>query len=238
MRISDKAIVLQSIRHGDKKVILKIFTANHGLLTVITSTGKTATSKVKTGTIQLLNILEVELILKQNKEIHQLTEASCYYAHTGISGSFSKLSIAQFLNEILLKSLKEQSSNQHLFDFIETCFTFLSDSEENYINLHLYFLLELSRYLGFGPQNNHNKADSFFDIREGRFSNNELPFPLGLSDSDSELFSGFLKQDILKTEYSGAQRQNLIEILLAYYRLHIPGFNEVKSLEVLREISH
>ena len=33
-----------------------------------------------------------------------------------------------------------------------------------------------------------------------------------------------------------SQKQQLLEILLAYYRLHIPGFNDIKSLEVLKEV--
>ena len=39
-----------------------------------------------------------------------------------------------------------------------------------------------------------------------------------------------------KTNLSNLQRQQLLEILLAYYRLHIPGFNDIKSLEVLKEV--
>ena len=78
MRVSDKAIVLQAIKHGDKKFILKLFTRQHGTLTVATSIGKSASSKIKSTSIMPLTLLDVELVLKQNKEIHQLSEASCY----------------------------------------------------------------------------------------------------------------------------------------------------------------
>jgi hypothetical protein len=63
-----------------------------------------------------------------------------------------------------------------------------------------------------------------------------LSLPLGLSKEDSFLFSEFLKINSLKTNLSNFQRQQLLEILLAYYRLHIPGFNDIKSLEVLKEV--
>ena len=174
--------------------------------------------------------------LKQNKEIHQLTEASCYSIYTNISTSLSKLSIAQFLNEILIKSLKEQSSNLHLFEFVETCFKFLNDTEDHYTNLHLYFLIELTKYLGFEPQNNFSPRKPYFDCREGQFTALGLALPLGLNKDDSFLFSEFLKINSLKTNISNIQRQNLLETLLAYYRLHIPGFNDIKSLEVLKEV--
>jgi DNA repair protein RecO (recombination protein O) len=237
MRISDKAIVLQAIRHGDKKFILKIFSRHHGTIAVAASIGKSSSSKIKSSAILPLSLIDVELIIKQNKEIHQLTEASCYYVSTRISTSFTKLSIAQFLNEILIKTLKEQSSNTHLYEFVETCLKFLNDTQEESINLHLYFLAELTKYLGFEPQNNYNAKTPFFDCREGRFSSVGLTMPLGLNETDSFLFSEFLKINSLKTGISNSQRRTLLEILLAYYKLHIPGFNEVKSLEVLKEIN-
>ncbi|MDI1356016.1 MAG: DNA repair protein RecO [bacterium] len=235
--MSDKAIVLQSIKHGDHKYLLKLFTSHHGLVTAAVSVSKSLTSKIRPGSIQVLHLLDVELILKQNKEICQLTEASCYYSATGISGSMIKLSIAQFLNEVMIKSLKEQGPNAHLYEFIEHVIRYLSEAEDEYLNLHLYFMLELCTYLGFEPQNNYDLKDRYFDCREGKFSNFELAFPLGLSSGDSEVFSGFLKTNSLTTKISTAQRQMLLDILLAYYRLHVPGFNEVKSLEVLKEVT-
>ncbi len=235
MRVSDKAIVLQAIKHGDKKFILKIYTRNHGMITVAAHAGNSATSKIKTSSILPLSLMDVELVVKQNKEIYQLTEASCYYVNTGISHSITKLSIAQFLNEILIKTLKEQSSNSHVYEFIETCIKFLNDTDEC-INLHLYFLSEFTKYLGFAPQNNYTVHTPYFDCREGHFSSVGLTMPLGLNKEDSFLFSEFLKINSLKTSITNIQRQLLLEILLAYYKLHVPGFNEVKSLEVLREV--
>jgi len=235
MRVSDKAIVLQAIKHGDKKYILKLYTRNHGMITVATHVGKTNTSKIKSSTILPLSLMDVELIMKQNKEVQQLSEATCYYVSAGVTNSLTKLSIAQFLNEVLIKTLKEQSSNSHLYEFIETCLKFLNDTDEC-INLHLYFLSEFTKYLGFEPQNNFTTHTPYFDCREGRFSSVGLTMPLGLNKEDSFLFSEFLKINSLRTNISNKQRQILLEILLAYYKLHVPGFNEVKSLEVLREV--
>jgi len=236
MRVSDKAIVLQSIRHGDKKLILKLYTRHNGTITVAASAGKSASSKIRSSSILPLNLIDAEMIIKQNKEVHQLTEASCYYVHTNISTSLSRLSIAQFLNEILIKTLKEQSGNEHLFEFIETCLRYLNDTESRYANLHLYFLAELTRYLGFEPQNNYSAAYPFFDCREGQFSALSLALPLGLNKEDSFLFSEFLKVNSLQVNITHAQRQTLLDILLAYYKLHVPGFNDLKSLEVLKEV--
>ncbi len=236
MRVSDKAIVVHAIKYGDKKYILKLFTRHNGLLSAAAAVGKSASSKIKPGSVLPLNLLEIELVFKQNKEIHRLTEASCYSVHPHISESLSKLTIAQFLNEILVKVLKEQSGNAHLFEFIETCLKFLNDTDKGFENLHLYFLIELTKYLGFEPQNNYNSSLKYFDCREGQFSSFSLASPLGLNEADSRLFSEFLKINCLREKISNSQRQNLLESLLAYYTLHVPGFSQVKSLGVLKEV--
>lgn len=233
MRVSDKAIVLHAIKHGDKKYILKLYTHNNGLVTVSTSLGK----QVRSSHLFPLSLINVELILKQNKEVHQITEASSYYILSTISNSLSKLSIAQFLNEVLIKTIRETATNKHLFEFIESCLIYLNDTETEFINLHLYFLAELTHYFGVEPTNNYSLQSPYFDCRNGQFAPMSLAFPLGLCKEDSVLFSEILKVNALKSKISNTQRQIILEAWLAYYRLHFPGFNTIKSLEVLKEIS-
>lgn len=233
MRVSDKAIVLQAIKHADKKFILKLYAHNNGLVTAAVALNK----NIRSSHIFPLSLINVELVIKQNKDVHQVTEASSYYILSNIPNSLSKLSIAQFLNEIILKTIKESASNKHLFEFIESCLIYLNDTESEFVNLHLYFLAELTKYFGVEPQNNYSLQTPYFDCREGQFSSMGLAFPLGLNKEDSVLFSEFLKINVLKSKISNEQRQIILEILLAYYRLHFPGFNTIKSLEVLKEIS-
>jgi recombinational DNA repair protein (RecF pathway) len=73
MRVSDQAIVLQTIKRGDNKFILKLFTRSNGLITVAAVVGKSPTSKIKSSHVMPLGLINVEFILKQNKEIQQLT---------------------------------------------------------------------------------------------------------------------------------------------------------------------
>lgn len=236
MRVTDKAIVLQAIKYGDKKLILKLYTKHNGLLTVATSVGNSPSSKIKASIIFPLNLLDVQITSKQNKDVQQLTEASCYYINTNISNSISKLTIAQFLNEILVKSLREQPANTNLFEFIEGCLKYLNESENEHMNLHVYFLMELTKYLGIEPNNNFSETNLFFDCREGQFTSGQLIFPMGLDNEESYLFSEALKINCLTEKLSNKQRQKLLEILIAYYQMHVPGFNQIKSLEILKEV--
>ncbi len=237
MRVRDKAIVLQAIKHGDRQSIVKLYTKGHGLLTVIASAGRSPSSKIRSASLLPLSLIEINFTLRQNREIHRLSEAASYYVHDNINTSLAKLSIAQFINEVLLKSLKEQQANEALYDFVEGCINYLNDTGRDYTNLHIYFLRELSKHLGFEPHNNFSEESLYFDCREGVFSGLSLPFPLGLGVEDSELFSVMLQKNILREKLEHKQRQWLLEIWLAYFQLHIPNFNELKSLEVLREVN-
>lgn len=236
MRNSDKAIVLQTIKHGDKKQIVKLFTLKHGYINAFAVIGSSPKSKIKSAVLLPMNLLDIEIVVKQNGNLQQLNEASCYYVTTTINTSFNKLSIAQFINEILIKCLKEQAPNVHLFMFIETCIKYLNTAETDYSNLHLYFLIELSKYLGIEPQNNFTKENCFFDCQEGKFTNYSLSFPLGLTQSESVLFSEFLKLNTLSVSINHNQRQKLLNILVTYFSAHIPNFGNLKSLAVLQEI--
>jgi DNA repair protein RecO (recombination protein O) len=234
MRVSDRAIVLQAIRHGDKKYIVKLFTEKNGLVTAIANAGKAPTAKVRTATLLPLTLLNCELVIKQNRELHQLNETSCYFISAGFGDAFAKLSIAQFLNELLIKTIREQAPNERLFRLTETCIRFLNDAEQDYINLHLYFMLELSRNLGFEPQNNFSPAQPYFDCREGQFTDYPLSYPFGLNREDSELLSYCLSHSLLQMKLGNSQRRLLLEALVAYFKMHLPGFQELKSLEVLQ----
>ncbi len=236
MRVSEKAIILQNIKHGDKKNILKLFSNHHGMLTAAVNVGQSKTSRIKSSSVMPLNFVEVELILKENKEIHLLTELNVYKAQSNIYLNISKLSIAQFMQEVMIKTLKDQHGNAELFEFIDECFDFLNTSSEHFSNLHLHFLSELSKYLGFEPQNNYNTTNCYFDLREGRFNETAMVWPFGLDAAQSAVFSSLLKCDYFNTRVARDDKQLALDIYLNYFAFHIPGFGVLKSPEVLKEM--
>jgi DNA repair protein RecO (recombination protein O) len=237
MQVKDKGLVLQSIKYADKKNIIKLFTRDHGVVTCMARISRSNTSKVKPSTLMNMNLVEVEFILKQNKEIQILTEANSLHIYTSIHTDLHKLSILQFINEILTKTVKEQAPQSELFDFVWHSLMQLDMMNTPVSNFHHYFLIELLKYFGFEPSDNFDAEEKYFDCREGKFSGVEFPGPIGLNEQSSELLSRALRTDVLHQKLSNSQRADLLESLLSYYRFHIPGFNELKCLEVLKEIA-
>lgn len=237
MQLKDKAIVLQCIKYADKKVIAKFFTKQHGVITCMARVSNTPSSKIKSAALMPMNIVDIEVLAKENKDMQVLTEINCAYIYTTIHTNFSKLSIFQFINEVLNKTVKEQITQTELFDFISQNFIYLDETNEVIAHFHHYFLLQLLNYFGIDPINNFDSHHLYFDCREGKFTSIEFPNPIGLSKESSALLSHALSTNLLAEKLSNAQRTDLLESILAYYKVHIPGFNDVKCLDVLKEIS-
>lgn len=233
-----QGIVLQSIRFQDKKSILKVYTLQHGLQSYAIYVGRSKSSKIKPA--HILPLTQVELIehTRNLREVQKLSEIRATYVYQHLFSDVKKNCIAAFLNELLVKSLKEQHGNHELFTFVSEQLKELDTEEKSTSNFHLYFMLELSRYLGFYPHDNYSEKNCLFDLQEGVFIS-EVPMHPYFTDSET---SGWLHRLLQAAEkkkdliLSGALRNELLQALLLFYRLHIPNFGEARSLPVLKEI--
>src|SRR5690606_12079798 len=82
----------------------------------------------------------------------RIKEIKCLYPYQSIHHDFYKSSISMFLNEVLNKTVKEESHSQNLCEFIISSLVTLDTLTEQVENFHLQFLLKLSGFLGFGAQ--------------------------------------------------------------------------------------
>jgi DNA repair protein RecO (recombination protein O) len=157
--------------------------------------------------------------------------AHSYYT---ITTDIIKSTLVIFLSEILHHAIKEEEKNQNLFSFLETALLWL-DAHDEVTNFHLILMTEITKYLGFYPDDSEIEFP-FFDSKEGFFT----PFQnvYTLSDHETHLFKRLLqlKFDSDQKVFAGLERQILLKILLDYYTLHLEGFKKPKSLEVLKEV--
>ena len=237
MRATTQGIILHNVKYADNKLISKIYTKEFGLISLNIHFSSASKSKIKPALIQPLSQLEIEFSLKENKEIHQLTEARPTYIYNDLSKHFIKLCIAQFINEVLHKCLKEQSKNEELYEFIIYIFQWLDVNDEGFYDLHIYVLFKLTKYLGFYPSNNISIQDKYFDTREGMYHSYPQSFPLSFNEEQSRLFAMLFDYTLTSQKlFSRTERLNILDCLMAYYKMHIPGLHEFKSFAVLQEM--
>lgn len=239
MLITTKAIVFSAIKYGEADLIVKCFTEKSGVKDyLLKGILKSKKGKLRTSLFQPLTLLEIVANHRDKGSLEYIREAKVYHPYQRLHQDFSKLTVVMFLAEILRNTVREEEQNEALFEFLENSFSWF-DIHEPAANFHLYFLLKLTKYLGFYPDD-FKKDMPFFNLQEGHFQMWETG-DYCISRENLEL----LKQ-LLGTDFEGlsgikldqSRRSGFLNMMLEYYQLHIQDFKKPKSLTVLNEIFH
>ncbi len=234
-----KAIVLNRIKYSDSAVIVNLYSHKHGRISVMAKGCHSKKSNTPAKLFFALNIIEIDLYYKENRTVQLLKNASPITPLSNITTDIYKTCIAQFLAEIIQKSVKEESRNEELFIFLEEAVLILEKTENIIGNFHIIFLLKLASLLGFKITNNCCSQTPFFNIREGMF----LPLFTceedSLDNNESLILSSLMELEL--KNYSEAEvnynyRKKLINILIKYFQHHALNAQEIKSLSVLNDI--
>ena len=233
MRISTRAIVISALRYQEKSLIVKCFTKSSGLKSYFVQ-GASSSKNRKIAYFQPLTILEIEAVHKNNGTLEQLREIRLAVPYETVASDIVKSSVAIFVAEVLHHAIREEETNEDLYEYLETAMVWLDQHSET-ANFHLILLLEITKFLGFYPEVTHIGA-SHFEMVEGVFTN--YPGVSCLTDSQTHLFKRLIGLRFSGSQkmFSSSERQTLLRILLDYYALHLDGFREPKSLEVLKEV--
>lgn len=239
MLVKTKAIVLHSFKYGESRMIVDMFTEEAGRLSFIISIPKTSKGRIKKQYFQPMTLLEVECDVRQNVQLQKLKDAHLLTAYTSIPFSPEKLALSLFIAEFLYHALRSEQQEKLLFAYVCDSMQWLDTVEVGFANFHLTFLMRMSRFLGFYPNLDDYVDGCVFDLRTATFSL-QVPTHRDFLDShDSQLIHTLMRMDFPTMhlfQLSHHDRNRITEVLLHYYRLHIPQFPELKSLGVLQEL--
>jgi DNA repair protein RecO (recombination protein O) len=235
MLVKTKAIVLSALKYQEKSLIVKCFTQSDGLKSYFVPNAFAAKkSNQKIAYFQPLTILEIEATHKNKGTLEHFKEIRLATPYNSVNTNIVKSTILIFLSEVLHHSIREEEKNELLFDFLESALIWL-DNHDEIANFHLILLLEVTKFLGFYPDDSTIDF-SFFDMVDGNFA--PLHGMNSLSENDSFLLKKLiqLKFDSNQKIFTASERQTLLKTLLDYYATHLDGFKKPKSLEVLKEV--
>ena len=223
-----RGIALSYLRYRESSIIARVYTEEFGLQSYLVNGVRSAKNKTnKIALFQPLTLLDMVVYYRDDRDLHRLSEVKTPYPFQHIPFEVAKSSMALFMTELLSKTLKEEAGNSPLFRFLLTSVVYLEEATEHYENLHLGFLLQLATYLGFGPA---NAREFDHQLRE-----RGVPY---LADESMELALNTLINNPIHTPVvlNRSQRADLLDALVAYYRIHFDTLGEVRSLAVLREV--
>lgn len=233
-----RGIVLKTIDHGETSVICQIFTDKFGLQSYIIHGAKKSKAKININILQPLHLLDMIVYHKNNGAIQRVSEARQFPLFHSIPYELEKSAIALYLTEVLFKCLKQQSADQYLFEYVYSAVCWLDSTSLAPANFHLYFLLRLSKFLGFYPA--FPKANQhYFDLKDGVFCSHAPHHPLVLQEPHTSQWASLLSssfETLSSVRIPLADRRLLLKSIIDFYRLHIDGFGEIKSHLILEEV--
>lgn len=225
-----RAIVLRTVRHGDRTVVLKAYTEHAGARAYLVRVGGRA--GIKAALVAPLSRVELVEEERVERELHRVREIRMEAAGNGRTDPYST-GLLLFTQEVLLRTLKEESPDHALFAFVHDHIGSLVEGRAGPM-MGIHFLLGLSRHLGFQPSPPAAGALNF-DLMEGCFVHGEAPSGHTLRPPVSTALAGAVTLSDAPLP-AGPVRSALIDHLLLYFRLHVAGFGELRSLDVLRQV--
>lgn len=232
-----RGIVLKLTPYGDTSVVAQIFTESFGLQSYMVHGAKKPRAKIRINMLQPLQLLDLVVYRRANADLQRISEARTSPSFTSIPYDMAKSSVVMFINEVLYKVLRHQDADLPLFQFVFNAVSWLDSVEQMPPDFHLYFLLRLTRYLGFQPDR-RPAGTQFFDLKDGVYLSYAPAHPLVLVQpfvDHFEQLSTVPLEELAGVRLTREQRQYLLDKIIEYYRLHV-HLGEIKSHAILAEV--
>lgn len=234
-----RGIVLKTTNYSESSVIVQVLTDKFGMQSYLINGVRKPKAKVKMNMLQSLHLLDMVVYHKMNTNIQRISEVRQSPVFKRIPYDIVKSSIVIFLNEVLYKSIRQQSADDDLFDYIFNSIAWFDESDELNPNFHLAFLLKLTRFLGFSPNEKRRADQIYFDLQEGEFFS-RIPLHLNyLLLEDALAFISLFNmplEKISEIKISNSKRRFLLDKILVFYTLHTASFGEVQSHRILETL--
>lgn len=215
-----RGIVFRFTKYGETSIIVNVFTEHYGIQSYIVNGVRSKSAKNRIALYQPMTLLEMVVYYKENANIKRIKEVKCFHPYQTVTTDVRKSAVAMFINEILNKTVKEESHAHELCSFMINSMIILDTQTEGSENFHLIFLLKLSRFLGFG-------AHYVNEVLGVRVADEAIENIL------AQLISADYTEKIIM---SNQQRREILELITKFFTDHIETIGELKSMQVLREV--
>lgn len=234
-----RGIVLNTVKYGDKSVIVQMLTDTLGRQSYIVQgvgSGKSRGSKL--ALLQPMFALQFEGIATEKSDLHRMKDVQSDIVLQTLPYDIRKSTIALFMAEVLYRLIGESESNSMLFDFVWGSIEALDAIEEGVANFHLWFLANISRFLGFAPGNEYREG-YYFDMREGLYTATMPTHNKFFNSEYAHLLNDLIECDV---QYLGeiglnrSQRVDMLSGLVDYYTVHLESIRRVQSIQILQQV--
>lgn len=236
MLAKTSGIIIHSLKYSDSANIVTAYTRQFGRVSYMAYGSNKKKSVCRNSLLQPLSVVELEVSYNQNKDIQRLKEVRCDMPLMDILSSPIKNTIAIFIAEFLYRTLHNQEADEGLFLFLKQSIHILEENEKGIANFHLIFLMKFSQHLGFNP-NIEEEREGYFDLINGVFCLYQPNHPQYLSKELSKKILQIIQSDYSEMHlliFSRQERVEILEAIIEFFKLHIPNFHGLNSLDILQ----
>lgn len=234
---TSKAIVLSALKYGDTSRIVRLYTDQFGLISVLVNSVSSKKSVVRPSMLLPLTLLDVVHTCKGGGKLDRIKEAKMDLTYTSIPYDPVRNALALFLAELYGKVLREETENREKFDFVRSSCLALDTLDKVPPAFHLSIWAKLTLYLGFSPDVKDGLEGGYFDLQDGQFLDHPSLLHPYLDAHTTAYLLAALRWDFTSPLVIPKQgRHDLLEGLLRFMNIHLDGFGDFRSLEVLSEL--
>lgn len=233
MFVNTEGIVLKKVAYSSSSAIVTIYTQRFGQCPfMVRGLGKKGG---RSAALQPLSRVEIDCNYREKNQIQSLSGISLK-PDSQLLRHPMKGAISMFLAEILYKSLREESPDPDLFNYLDNSIDFF-EKDDFSTNFHLIFLMSLTRFFGFSPSGKWTSEKRYFDLLNGTFTRDENASLHMLGPNEAASFFELTTSNFeSKLNFNNVLRRNLLKTMVEFYQIHLEGLGEIKSLPILIEI--
>ena len=230
-----QAIILKIIPYSDTQRIVHLYSKERGYLSMISPA---FVFKRKDNPLHLLQITEITYFENPKSDLHKLKSATPLINLPNLYFDIFKMNILLLWGEVLSLILRNEGKNEALFEYLLRSVEYLNAAEGDAGNFNLFFLYRLAAPLGFRIDAATWQPGAVFNARDGKFY---LPTETAAAISGPNTARIIHRlctcpvEEVKAIPLNRAARNILIDIILAFYRIHLNIDFNVKSIRVLRE---
>ena len=239
MYVKTNAIVLSHKKIRDNAVLLTLYTEELGRESFLLYGAGSKRGGKGFSLLHPLSLLSVEATLKNGKELNVIKEIKCLHPLLDSISNPYKSSILFFLAEMLTNVLRTNESDKLLFQFLQESVLCLNDMERGVCNFHIAFLVRLASLMGFSPNVCDLPDAHYFDLRQGEYTDQRPEHKEFVGDREAQFLRVLCRMNYRNLScfrFTQRERNDLLERIINYYRIHLQDFRDLKSLDVLREV--
>lgn len=239
MELNTEAIILSINKFKPNASILHLYTREQGRCALLLYGARSKAHGNEAAYLHPLSVVYINATIRNSRELNTIHELKSTENNLELLFNPVKSALAFFIAEILTQVLKTNEKDNTLFDFLCNSIRLLNDNKHNLGNFHILFLVQLSRFLGFRPNPSATPHYAFFDLQQGEYTTNLPTHNHILLPNEATQMQRLLRispRNFFLFRFTKKEREDTLNKILEFYRIHTDGMREPKSWEVLKDV--